>query len=107
MLFAGLRGMGQVPFEPPSVGGWPTGEAWLTTTAALARLTVVRTAVGAAKLPAEIASAAPEQRPEAIRRLLGVDAWSARTTQAIARVAADPPTAVSVAACSPEYVVSA
>ena len=37
-MLVGLRGMGQVPFRPPSVGGWPAGGAWLTTAAAAARL---------------------------------------------------------------------
>ena len=36
-LFA-LAGMGQVPFAPPSVGGWPSGSAWLGTAATQARL---------------------------------------------------------------------
>ena len=31
-------GSGQIPFRPPSVGGWPAGGAWLTTAAAAARL---------------------------------------------------------------------
>ncbi|MEV6491663.1 DUF1800 domain-containing protein, partial [Actinoplanes sp. NPDC051633] len=33
-----LRALGQVPFRPPSVGGWPAGPAWLTTSSAQARL---------------------------------------------------------------------
>ena len=37
-LLVALRGMGQIPFRPPSVGGWPAGGAWLTTAAAAARL---------------------------------------------------------------------
>ena len=30
-LAAGLSGLGQVPFAPPNVGGWPAGTPWLTT----------------------------------------------------------------------------
>jgi uncharacterized protein (DUF1800 family) len=30
-LVRALRESGQVPLEPPSVGGWPAGSAWLTT----------------------------------------------------------------------------
>ena len=106
-LLAGLLGMGQLPFRPPSVGGWPAGGAWLTTSAALSRLESAQAVVAAAALPAELTAAPAAQRAEALRRLLGVDAWSARTAQAIEQVADDPPTALVVAACSPEYVVSA
>ena len=41
-LLVGLRGMGQVPFRPPSVGGWPAGAGWLTTAPAAARLATAR-----------------------------------------------------------------
>jgi len=29
--------MGQVPFQPPNVGGWPKGERWLSSTTTLGR----------------------------------------------------------------------
>ena len=106
-LLAGLQGMGQLPFRPPSVGGWPAGGAWLTTSAALSRTVAARAVAASAALPADVTATAPAQRAEALRRLLGVDAWSARTTQAIGQVADDWPSAVTVAACAPEYVVSA
>jgi uncharacterized protein (DUF1800 family) len=106
-LLAGLQGMGQVPFRPPSVGGWPAGGAWLTTSAALSRVVTARAVVTSAALPGELTSAPPAQRAEVVRGMLGVDSWSARTSQAIDQVADDPATAVVVAACSPEYVVSA
>ena len=37
-VLGGLRALGQVPFRPPSVGGWPSGAAWLTTSSVQARL---------------------------------------------------------------------
>ena len=37
-LLSGLDGLGQVPLRPPSVGGWPAGAAWLTTSSLQARL---------------------------------------------------------------------
>ncbi|HET6213507.1 MAG TPA: DUF1800 domain-containing protein, partial [Micromonosporaceae bacterium] len=37
-LLAGLGALDQVPLKPPSVGGWPAGAAWLTTSSAQARL---------------------------------------------------------------------
>ncbi|MBN6038158.1 DUF1800 family protein [Amycolatopsis sp. 195334CR] len=93
-LLNGLRGMGQLPFRPPSVGGWPAGGAWLTTSAGVARLNLARLVA---------------QKAEALDRIpetLGVDTWSDRTKGALDRVARDPRTQLAVAACAPEYVVS-
>ena len=44
-LAAGCAGLGQVPFAPPNVGGWPAGTPWLTTASALARLNLARAVV--------------------------------------------------------------
>ncbi|PRY44656.1 DUF1800 domain-containing protein [Umezawaea tangerina] len=96
-LGTGLRGMGQVPLRPPSVGGWAAGGAWLTTAAGVARLTVARLlAARTASKPADA---------EAARVLLSVDAWSDRTRDALAKVD-KPEDVIAVAACAPEYVVS-
>ena len=38
MAEATLRTLGQRPFYPPSVGGWPLGQVWLSTASAGARL---------------------------------------------------------------------
>ena len=97
-LVAGLRGMGQLPFRPPSVGGWPAGQSWLTTSAGVARLHV-------AQLVAMHAEVALPKTTEAVRILLGVDAWSDRTRSALAGLT-KPAQLVAVAACAPEYVVS-
>ena len=37
-LLQSMQALGQVPFQPPSVGGWPSGAAWLTTFASQTRL---------------------------------------------------------------------
>lgn len=104
-LTAALRGMGQVPFSPPSVGGWPSGGGWLTTGGALARLQAAR--LLASGTPAQAVGRVPRrQRAERVRRLLGVDRFSSRTTEAVQQVADQPAAALAVAACSPEYLVS-
>jgi uncharacterized protein (DUF1800 family) len=95
-LLAGLKGMGQVPFRPPSVGGWPSGASWLTTSAGVTRLQL-------AQLLAK--QGQPAKNVGAVRELLGVDAWSERTRNALAGLT-DPAQLVAVAACAPEYVVS-
>jgi uncharacterized protein (DUF1800 family) len=104
-LLAGLRNLGQVPFEPPNVGGWPADVAWLTTSAALARLHLAQ-AVAARANVSSITSVSASARPEAVRVLLGVDSWTDRTTAALAKVADDPRQVLAIAACAPEYVVS-
>jgi uncharacterized protein (DUF1800 family) len=100
-LLAGLRGMGQVPFLPPSVGGWPAGAAWLTTSAGLARLQLARLLTSHADL-----SALAGDPVAAIGTLLGVQAWSDRTREALEPLASQPQQLAAVAVCAPEYVVS-
>ncbi|WP_328647883.1 DUF1800 domain-containing protein [Amycolatopsis sp. NBC_00348] len=102
-LPAGLRGLGQVPFLPPSVGGWAAGGAWLTTSAGVARLHLAQLVAAHADLGV-VAKAS--DKAAAIGELLGVDAWSDRTRAALAGVAGDVRQLATVAACAPEYVVS-
>jgi uncharacterized protein (DUF1800 family) len=105
-LLAALRGMGQVPFTPPSVGGWPAGGAWLTTAATQARLQFAQLLVAAAGSTglAPVASAA--DRVAAVGSLLAVDEWTPRTRAVLSAAASDPARLVTLALVSPEYVVS-
>jgi uncharacterized protein (DUF1800 family) len=103
-LYKGLMGLGQVPFRPPSVGGWPSGASWLTTAAGLTRLKVAQGVAEQANLDS---LAQNKDKVEAVRELLAVDAWSDRTRAALDKVAADPAKVAALAACAPEYVVSA
>jgi uncharacterized protein (DUF1800 family) len=41
--------MGQLLFDPPSVGGWPENESWISSNTMLARANFVTTALGALK----------------------------------------------------------
>ncbi|MGH3758031.1 DUF1800 domain-containing protein [Actinophytocola sp.] len=101
-VYKGLHGLGQQPFRPPSVGGWPSGASWLTTAAGLTRLKVARLVVGQANLE----SLSNADRVEGMRELLAVDAWSDRTRAALTKVAGDRAKVAALAACAPEYVVS-
>lgn len=101
-LLAGLRGMGQLPYRPPSVGGWPAGASWLTTSAGVTRLQLAQQLAKKADL--SIVDNATD-RVQAVGALLGVDSWSDRTRSALAGVK-DPAQLTAVAACAPEYVVS-
>jgi uncharacterized protein (DUF1800 family) len=101
-LLAGLRGMGQLPFRPPSVGGWPAGASWLTTSAGVTRLQLAQHRVKQAEIPT-VEDA--KDKVAAVATLLGVDAWTERTKAALAGVK-DPKQLTALAACTPEYVVS-
>lgn len=100
-----LAGLGQQPFAPPSVGGWPQNGYWLTTSFALTRLRFA-TAVAQKADVSALASLPADQRPAALARLLSVDGWGASTAAGLAQVADDPKALLSVALVAPEYVLA-
>jgi len=104
-LAGALTALGQLPFAPPSVGGWPANEAWLTTAASLARVQLAQSMVAKADL-AVVADAAPLDRLDAVAHLLSLDGWSAQSAMALRSVADDPARLMTLALVSPEYVVN-
>ncbi|MDG4823992.1 DUF1800 domain-containing protein [Asanoa sp. WMMD1127] len=106
-LLAGLNALDQVPLRPPSVGGWPAGAAWLTTSSLQARLRMAeQLAARAAPAVKERLRAAPEAgRPDALARLLVVDTWTERTRAVLAGAAAKPDRLLQLGLVSPEYTV--
>jgi uncharacterized protein (DUF1800 family) len=105
ILRAALNGLGQLPFTPPNVGGWPSGRLWLTTAATQARITFAQWAAATGDI-SQVADAAPSARIDAAAHLLGIDAFSDRTRSALADVAANPAALVECALLSPEYAVN-
>jgi uncharacterized protein (DUF1800 family) len=106
-LVRALREQGQVPLDPPSVGGWPAGTAWLTTAGTQWRL---RTAdlLAAKAAPAvldRIAAVPANQRPDAVAGLLSVDKFTDRTRTVLAGTADQPRRLIALALASPEYTV--
>ncbi|GGN46031.1 uncharacterized protein (DUF1800 family) [Actinoplanes campanulatus] len=97
-----LRGLGQVPLRPPSVGGWPAGEAWLTTATTLARLQAAQTVAALAPAAADRLTGA--DRIEALADLLVVNTWTAGTREAL-QSAKDPLRLLALGLSSPEYAV--
>ncbi|WP_328476342.1 DUF1800 domain-containing protein [Actinoplanes sp. NBC_00393] len=96
-----LRSLGQVPLRPPSVGGWPVGAAWLTTSSTLAR---IRTGQRLAALaPAAVDRLTGADRLDALAELLVVDGWTDRTAAAL-RDVTDPRRLLALGLASPEYV---
>ncbi len=100
-----LEGLGQQPFAPPSVGGWPQNYYWLTTSFALTRLRFASTVAARARLDG-IASASVADRPAAVARLLSVDGWGPSTSAGLAKVANDPKALLTIALVAPEYVLA-
>jgi uncharacterized protein (DUF1800 family) len=105
-LIQGLTAMGQTLYQPPSVGGWPGGAAWLTSSGADVRLrlaTVLASVTGQPVLD-QLTQAPPQDRPEALARLLVVDQFTARTRAVLAPVT-DPRRLIALGLASPEYAV--
>jgi uncharacterized protein (DUF1800 family) len=104
-LIVVLRALGQIPFYPPNVSGWPSGHAWLSSAAADARMKAASALVKAADLDA-VSGAAATGRVDAVGHLLGVGAWTARTRAVLAGTVADPRRLVAVALNTPEYLTN-
>ena len=101
-----LDNLGQVPFFPPNVGGWPADQAWLSSSSAQYRIQFATALLKEANL--NLISATPAaQRIAALADLLGIAAWSQRTELALKGAIKDPQRLTLLAICSPEYVVSA
>jgi uncharacterized protein (DUF1800 family) len=100
-----LQALGQVPFEPPNVGGWPFDDGWLTTAASYSRMKFARSIAVQADISA-VADEPASGRADAAAHLLSVDPWGAQTRVALAQVADDPVSLMTLALCAPEYVVN-
>lgn len=100
-----LTALGQVPFAPPSVGGWPENYAWLSTSSALVRIRFALTVAALADLQA-VEQTALTSRLEAVAHLLGLDGWSASSAAALTSVAKDPTKLLALAVCSPEFLLA-
>ena len=103
---AGLTKLAQVPFAPPNVGGWPAGEAWLTSASAQFRLSLSQTMIKNVDLKS-FNKIKPAARVMYLQNLLGVYQWSKRTSDALTIARLDPERMVLLAINSPEYVVGA
>ncbi|MEV8503523.1 DUF1800 domain-containing protein [Actinoplanes sp. NPDC051475] len=105
-IVGGLRALGQIPFRPPSVGGWPVGAAWLTTSSAQARLRSGQALAALAPEAVEkLDGAARGERVDALARMLVVDAWSDRTRAVLTAGAAEPRRLLALGLATPEYTV--
>jgi uncharacterized protein (DUF1800 family) len=101
-----LNQLNQVPFSPPNVGGWPAGEAWLSSASVQYRIAFATWLIKQSSLRGLL------EIPVANRAMksadwLGVAEWSPRTQGALRNSMSDPAQFALLALCSPEFIVSA
>ena len=101
-----LDTLGQRPFFPPSVGGWPADEAWLSVASSQTLIQAAQLIVSQGDL-SPLMDVAKKQRIDALADWLGVAEWSDRTKTAFDGALQDPTRLAALAICSPEYLVNA
>jgi uncharacterized protein (DUF1800 family) len=104
-IVVALTVMGQRPFYPPNVGGWPSGQAWLSTSSISARAWAADKFTKSGDL-STVEEAAPNDRIDATGYLIGIGAWSDRTTAALTALIDQPRQLVAAAVTTPEYLTS-
>jgi uncharacterized protein (DUF1800 family) len=105
MVNSTLHALGQRPFYPPDVGGWPHGRVWMSTASADIRMRAASQLARAADL-STVEDAAANDRIDAVGYLIGVGAWSDRTVKALEPLVSRPVQLVSAAVNTPEYLTS-
>jgi uncharacterized protein (DUF1800 family) len=105
MIDSTLRVLGQRPFYPPDVGGWPHGRVWMSTASADVRMRAASQLARAGDLSTVDAVAAGD-RIDAVGYLIGIGAWSDRTVTALKPLTRNPVQLVAAAVNTPEYLTS-
>jgi uncharacterized protein (DUF1800 family) len=105
-LLSHLGKMSQVPFMPPSVGGWPAGGAWLTSASAQFRLSFSQYLIKSIDLT-ELQEVPRGDRVNFLKDLLGIYQLTPRTEDALRAVVNDPARLILLLVNSPEFVVGA
>lgn len=105
MVNTTLRALGQRPFYPPDVGGWPHGRVWMSTASADVRMRAASQLARAGDL-SSVEDAVVDDRIDAVGYLIGVGAWSDRTVEALNPLVRKPAQLVAAAVNTPEYLTS-
>lgn len=101
-----LVSLGQRPYFPPNVGGWPADEAWLSAASTQTRISAAQYLTKKMDLT-PISGLSDAARIEGLSNWLGIASWSDRTKQALNGAIRDPQRLAVLAICSPEYLVNA
>ena len=104
-VFSALARMGNTPFNPPNVGGWPPDEFWLGAAQAQERINLSKYLVSNGDL-SPISVLPAKQRVAAAAMWLGVAGWGATTQQVLTSAQSDPARLAWLALNAPEYVVN-
>ena len=105
MVNSALHALGQRPFYPPDVGGWPHGRVWMSTASADVRMRAASQLARAGDL-STVEDVAADDRIDAVGYLIGVGAWSDRTVKALQPLVSRPVQLVAAAVNTPEYLTS-
>ncbi|MCU1698702.1 MAG: hypothetical protein JWR34_4765 [Mycobacterium sp.] len=100
-----LTGLGQKPFYPPDVAGWPQGRVWVSTASTAAQVWAAGELAKRGDLSV-IESAAPGDRVDAAGYLIGVGAWSDRSASALRAFTKNPLQLFTAAVNTPEYLTA-
>ncbi|OKH71284.1 hypothetical protein EB72_23880 [Mycobacterium sp. SWH-M1] len=100
-----LRTLGQQPFFPPDVGGWPHGQVWLSTASTFVRFSTAEALAAGADLSI-VEQAAPRDRLDAVGYQIGIGDWTDRSARALAPLTVNPRRLVAAAVNTPEYLTS-
>jgi uncharacterized protein (DUF1800 family) len=102
-----LRSSGQIPMVPPNVAGWPMGDAWLTSSATVARLDASRAIADAAASASAPMVAAQVGDLDQLARALGrPEGFSSTTTDALLTADVAGRSLLALALSSPEMVIA-
>jgi uncharacterized protein (DUF1800 family) len=104
-IVVALTVMGQRPFYPPNVGGWPHGQAWLSTSSISARAWAADKFTKSGDVSV-VEDAAPSDRIDAAGYLMGIGAWTDGTAAALKHLVNEPRQLVAAAVITPEYLTS-
>ena len=105
MADAALKSLGQRPFYPPDVGGWPHGRVWMSTASADVRMRAASQMARNGDL-STVEDTGAGDRIDAVGYLIGVGAWSDRTVAALQPLVRTPVQLVAAAVNTPEYLTS-
>ncbi len=102
-IVSALRSLGQVPFLPPNVGGWPENRYFVSTSTTSSRLTVINYLLRLADI-SKVEAASPSTRVEEVSALLNMAPLSQPTLTLLNQRANNPYQLVAAALAAPEYI---
>lgn len=102
-LVSALRSLGQVPFLPPNVGGWPENRYFVSTSTTSSRLTVISFLLRLADI-SKVEAASPSTRIEEVSALLNMAPLSQPTLTLLNQRTNNPYELVAAALAAPEYI---